>query len=106
VVLNLPNAVTLWYRSYSNHRIISLLLYNCNLAAVVNCDVNIWYAGQLRCDPQRGQYLQVGNRCSRGRRTHVAAFVSACIVSLPLPNGAPLQSPTTLLPTACYKHLQ
>lgn len=35
----------------ANRKIISLLLYNCNFASVLNCNVNIWYAGHLICDP-------------------------------------------------------
>ena len=33
-----------------NHKIISLLLHNCNFATVVNHNVNILYAGYLICN--------------------------------------------------------
>jgi hypothetical protein len=36
------------------HKIILLLLHICNFAAVMNCSVNIGYAGYLRCDPPKG----------------------------------------------------
>ena len=45
VVFNLPNTMTLKYSSSCcrdpNHKIISLLLHNCNFATVMNCNVNI-----------------------------------------------------------------
>jgi hypothetical protein len=34
-----------------NHKVISLLLYNCNFATLVNCNINIWYVEYLICDP-------------------------------------------------------
>ena len=36
-----------------NNKIILLLLYNCNFASIMNCNVNIWYAGYLVFDPWR-----------------------------------------------------
>lgn len=44
-VLNLPNAVTPVPRVVGtlDHKIILLLPHNCN-SAVVNCNINIWYA--------------------------------------------------------------
>ena len=36
-----------------NHKIILLLLCNCNLATAMNGTVDIWYAGWLTCDLQR-----------------------------------------------------
>jgi hypothetical protein len=30
----------------------SLLLHNCSFAIVMNCNVSIWYAGCLLCDPR------------------------------------------------------
>lgn len=35
---------------HPNYKMISLLLYNCNFANVVNCNVNIWCAGYLICN--------------------------------------------------------
>jgi hypothetical protein len=46
-----------------NHKIISLLLHSCNFAPVMDCDVNILYAGYLICDPKRGHGPQVENHC-------------------------------------------
>jgi hypothetical protein len=43
----------------SNHKIISLLLHNCNFAVVINCNVNIWNIGYLIYDPQEGHDSQV-----------------------------------------------
>ena len=34
-----------------NHKIISLLLHNCNFAAIINNNVTISYAGYLICSP-------------------------------------------------------
>ena len=48
-----------------NHKIISLLLHNCNFVTVINHNVNIWYAGYLTWDSQRGQDRQVEKCCSR-----------------------------------------
>jgi hypothetical protein len=49
VVLHLPSAVTFDTVPHvvltPSHRISSLLLHNCNVAAVMNCNVNTWYAG-------------------------------------------------------------
>jgi hypothetical protein len=57
VALNLPNAVTLKYSSSCsgphNHKIVSVLLNNCNFSTVVNQNVNIWYAGSLIFDSLR-----------------------------------------------------
>lgn len=43
-----------WYRSSycgdRNHKIISLLLYNCNCTTVMNHNVNNWHVGYLICD--------------------------------------------------------
>jgi len=39
-----------------NYKGISLLLYNCNLATLMNCNVNIWYACCLTCDPQTASW--------------------------------------------------
>jgi hypothetical protein len=54
VVLNLLNGETLQYSSSfvvtPNHKMISLLLHNCNFVTVMNHNVNIWYEGYLRCD--------------------------------------------------------
>jgi hypothetical protein len=33
------------------HKIITLLLQNCNFATVMNQDVNVWNAGHLICNP-------------------------------------------------------
>lgn len=56
-----------------NHSIISLLLHNRNFATLMNCDVNIWYAGYLRLDPVKGLFepkwvcdLQVEKYCLSG----------------------------------------
>ena len=43
----------------SNHKIILLLLHNCNFATVINHNVNIWYVTQRVYDPQ------VENHCTR-----------------------------------------
>ena len=32
-------------------KLFSWLLHNCNFAAVMNCNKNIWYTGYLICDP-------------------------------------------------------
>ena len=37
-----------------NWKIISLLVYICNFATVMNHHVNTWHAVFLICDPQRG----------------------------------------------------
>ena len=45
-----------------NHEIILLLLHNCNFATVMNSNVNIWLAGCLICDPQRGHDPRAENQ--------------------------------------------
>jgi hypothetical protein len=47
-----------------SHKIILLLLCNCNLAAAMNCNVTILYAGYLIWDP-KGLRPQVEKHCSR-----------------------------------------
>ena len=46
-------------------RLFSLLLHDCNFATVVNCNVNIWYAGYLIFSSLRGLNPQVENHWSR-----------------------------------------
>lgn len=49
----------------SNHKIILVLLHNCNFVTVMNCNVNTGYAGYQMCDPQGGCDPQVENEWSR-----------------------------------------
>ena len=44
-----------------NYKTVSLLLHNHTFATVMNCSVNIWYAGCLICNLQGGPYPQVVN---------------------------------------------
>lgn len=39
------------------------LLYNCNFAMVMNCNVNIQFAGYPIYEPQKGLSTQVENHC-------------------------------------------
>ena len=48
-----------------DHKVILLLLHNCNFTTVMNCNVNVWDTGYLICDSQRGRDPQVENCCSR-----------------------------------------
>jgi hypothetical protein len=61
MVLNLPNAVTLGTFPHAvvtlNHNIILLLLHIYNFA-IMNHNVNIWYAKFLICDPAKGAKTQ------------------------------------------------
>ena len=58
MVLNLMNIATLTVPHVVmvtlNWKIISLLVYICNFATVMNHHVNTWHAVFLICDPQRG----------------------------------------------------
>lgn len=49
-----------------NHKIISLLLHNCNLATIMNHNTNIFYAGFLICGPWKCCDSQVENCWSGG----------------------------------------
>ena len=48
-----------------NHKIIMLLLHNCNFATVMNHNVNKLYIGYLICDQQMGHESQVENYCTK-----------------------------------------
>ena len=48
-----------------NHTTIPLLLNTCNCDAFINHNANIWYAGYLICDPQRGHDSRVEKCWSR-----------------------------------------
>lgn len=41
----------LWWPSPFHHKIISLLLHNCNFGMARNCNINIWYVVYLIYDP-------------------------------------------------------
>ena len=55
-----------------NHNIIVLLLHNCNGATVINCNVDIWYAGYLICKPgERVTWWSVSLRTHRLRTSAI-----------------------------------
>lgn len=107
VILNLPNAVTLSH-SFSCHddpphrKTTSLLLYNCNSAAVMNCHIH-----HLKCrisvlNPGRGVFdAQVENRRSTGFPLPGSTLRTA---AFPLPGAScSLASEVDAFPTRCLK---
>lgn len=61
-----------------SHEIISWLLRNYNSGTVISYDINIWYAGYLKYDPQRGCNPQVENIVlvsTTQRKTDYSEFV-------------------------------
>lgn len=49
-----------------NHKIISLLLHNCNFGSVMNSNVDIWCAVYLIFDTKRCHDIQTGSHCTKG----------------------------------------
>ena len=72
-----------------NHKIILLLLYNCNFATVMNCNVNIFGDRGLPKGSQQLVYnmssSQWGDPCLKTEKSDLPVVFSDCLSDTPRP---------------------